>query len=256
MEKSKGEILKIVQEIVHRLDIRGIGHSSAMAVGAKAYNTFTLFNSVDDGKHWNISNSNILTLNTLNRLRGSKKPLLIDHVVISNLFKELLKIISEQTHEIKDLTPKDFEPNLFGTPRKLLVSRIQTPDGTILTSYHRHDYKTHVDKNDLTYMLDGGNDYQRVIVNNEAPHTDVSIYEDDPFEEIRKYYCLYINHERIPLCDCSENILRKQLHPMFNNQFSKKYIYYLLEELLYRFKNSLIEINEKKNQQMKYKLNE
>jgi len=73
--------------------------------------------------------------------------------------------------------------------RKLILSRIQTPDGTILTSYHRHDYVTHTDKNGLEYMLDGGTDYQRVSSHPEAPFKDLSVYSDAPFEEIRQVYC-------------------------------------------------------------------
>ena len=44
--------------------------------------------------------------------------------------------------------------------KKLILSRIRTPDGTILTSYHQHDYVTHTDKNGETYMLDGGSEYR------------------------------------------------------------------------------------------------
>ena len=70
---------------------------------------------------------------------------------------------------------------------KLILSRIQTPDGTILTSYHRHDYVTHIDKNGETYMLDGGNDYQRTSVNIE-PYKDLSIWSDAPYEIIRENF--------------------------------------------------------------------
>jgi hypothetical protein len=73
--------------------------------------------------------------------------------------------------------------------RELIVSRIQTPDGTILTSRHRHDYVSHIDKNGLTYFLDGGVDYQRVAYYPDAPYTDVSLYSDSPFDVIREHYC-------------------------------------------------------------------
>ena len=69
--------------------------------------------------------------------------------------------------------------------RQLILNRIQTPDGTILTSRSRHDYVTHTDKNGLVYMVDGGSDYQRVNVHHSAPHIDLSVYDDSPFEEIR-----------------------------------------------------------------------
>jgi hypothetical protein len=71
--------------------------------------------------------------------------------------------------------------------RRLILSRIQTPDGTILTSYRRHDYVTHIDANGEEYMLDGGNAYQRYNICKE-PFKDLSIYSDAPFEIIRENY--------------------------------------------------------------------
>ncbi len=72
--------------------------------------------------------------------------------------------------------------------RKLILSKIQTPDGTILISKHVHDYVTHTDANGLMYMLDGGNEYQRVNIHPQAPFIDLSIYSDAPFEIIRENY--------------------------------------------------------------------
>lgn len=72
---------------------------------------------------------------------------------------------------------------------KLVAQRIQTPDGTILQSYHRHDYKTHIDAvTGEEYMIDGGIDYCRGSVN-KVPAKDLSVYLDDPFEEIREVVC-------------------------------------------------------------------
>ena len=72
--------------------------------------------------------------------------------------------------------------------KQLILNRIRTPDGTILTSYHRHDYKTHVDKNGFEYMVDGGCSYSRFNVNIEAPHEDLCVYSNAPFEVIRVSY--------------------------------------------------------------------
>ena len=70
---------------------------------------------------------------------------------------------------------------------RLILSRIQTPDGTILTSYHRHDYVTYTDANGEEYILDGGNDYQRTSVNKES-FKDLSIWSDAPYEIIRENF--------------------------------------------------------------------
>jgi len=71
--------------------------------------------------------------------------------------------------------------------KKLILSQIQTPDGTILKSMHVHDYVTHFDANGETYMLDGGNEYQRYNITKE-PFKNLSIYSDAPYEIIRENY--------------------------------------------------------------------
>lgn len=73
--------------------------------------------------------------------------------------------------------------------RQIVLNRIKTPDGTILTSFHRHDYKTHLDKNGLEYMVDGGNEYLRRNINEEAPYEELTLYLDDPFEILRENVC-------------------------------------------------------------------
>ena len=71
--------------------------------------------------------------------------------------------------------------------KKLIASMIQTPDGTILRSLHRHDYVLYHDiVSDEDYFIDGGTDYQRMSIN-KVPAKDLSVYDDAPFEEIRKY---------------------------------------------------------------------
>ena len=37
--------------------------------------------------------------------------------------------------------------------RKLIKNSIRTPDGTVLTSRHRHDFKSHKDKNIYTAQI-------------------------------------------------------------------------------------------------------
>lgn len=73
--------------------------------------------------------------------------------------------------------------------KQIILNRIRTPDGTILTSYYRHDYVTHIDsKNGLEYMCDGGLDYLRRNNHKEAPYEELSVYSDEPFEIIRESF--------------------------------------------------------------------
>lgn len=69
---------------------------------------------------------------------------------------------------------------------KLIYNAIQTPDGTVLVSRHRHDCVIHKDViTGETYMVDGGLDYRRGIVN-DIPAKDLSIYLEDGHDIVRQ----------------------------------------------------------------------
>lgn len=74
----------------------------------------------------------------------------------------------------------------FDPSKQIISNKIRTPDGTILESFHRHDYKTYVDKNGLEYMVDGGLDYLRRNVHEGAPAEELTVYADCPFETFRQ----------------------------------------------------------------------
>ena len=70
--------------------------------------------------------------------------------------------------------------------RKLILNRIKTPDNTILTSRHVHDYQSHKDtKSNEIYICDGGTSYIRRSIN-EVPYEDLSLYSTDSFEKLRE----------------------------------------------------------------------
>ena len=136
---------------------------------------------------------------------------------------------------------------------RLILSRIQTPDGTILTSYHRHDYVTHIDANGEEYILDGGNDYQRTSVNKE-PYKDLSVWSDAPYEVIRR--SLYRGGRGkdglqplkwVPLSEMSDEWIKNRISYNDERGMGKSYINYMYcKELRYRQRMSIkIEDDEK-----------
>jgi len=61
---------------------------------------------------------------------------------------------------------------------ELIRNAIKTPDGTILESKHRHDYKVYTDANGKEYMVDGGLAYVRRSANGDE--IDLCLYDDEP----------------------------------------------------------------------------
>lgn len=73
--------------------------------------------------------------------------------------------------------------------KHIVCNRIQTPDGTVLRSYHVHDYRVHYDTvSHEEYMVDGGLDYMRRN-ENLVPYIEQSVYSDEPFSLIREVFC-------------------------------------------------------------------
>ena len=64
--------------------------------------------------------------------------------------------------------------------RRLIYNAIRTPDGTVLESRHRHDYKEYKDANGKEYIIDGGLDYIRTTVHEDQ--VSLALYDDSPHE--------------------------------------------------------------------------
>lgn len=64
--------------------------------------------------------------------------------------------------------------------RNIIYNAFRTPDGTVLVSLDRHDYRTHEDKNGKTYMIDGGTAYLRRSTH--LDQEDLTIYDDAPHD--------------------------------------------------------------------------
>lgn len=65
----------------------------------------------------------------------------------------------------------------------ILYNAIRTPDGTLLVSYHRHDYVAHKDANGKYYAVDGGLEYLRRI--GTMDYEELSLTDKDPFSKVR-----------------------------------------------------------------------
>ena len=68
----------------------------------------------------------------------------------------------------------------------LVYNAIRTPDGTVLVSYNRHDYKTYIDANGHEYMVDGGLDYCRRNVVKEAPAEELTVHFSAGHDKVRE----------------------------------------------------------------------
>jgi len=68
----------------------------------------------------------------------------------------------------------------------IIRNAMRTPDGTVIESRHRHDYRTHLDANGLEYMVDGGCDYIRRSLHPDQPGEDLAVYLEDGHDKVRE----------------------------------------------------------------------
>ena len=98
--------------------------------------------------------------------------------------------------------------------KKVIASRIQTPDGTILWSRHTHDYVAYEDaKTGEVYMLDGGIDYMRTSVN-QIPAKNVSIYNTAKWKTLRNFIIrstMLLDENKKPTLKLASKWLRKSI---------------------------------------------
>jgi hypothetical protein len=117
----------------------------------------------------------------------------------------------------------------------LVYNAIRTPDGTVLESTHRHDYKTYLDKNGKEYMVDGGLEYVRRNVHDDAPYEDLSVYITDGHDKVREVvkwgtygingdqpltYILLKDMNKEHIRACLENVPR--MHPAYKEAFKEE----------------------------------
>jgi hypothetical protein len=100
--------------------------------------------------------------------------------------------------------------------RQMIYSAMRTPDGTLLESLHRHDYREHLDKNGVYYMIDGGLDYVRY--SGDGQQEWIQYYDDDDYEIVRTHWHWGRNYDKdmnllpktewVKLCDLTDGHLK------------------------------------------------
>ena len=126
--------------------------------------------------------------------------------------------------------------------KEVIKSSIKTPDGTVLTSYYRHDFKIHKDKKTgKEYGIDGGTDYQRYIGDIDDCEI-ILIYSDDSFQNIRDNFTwgtFGINGDEkksyLKLSEMSNNHIKTILNTQNHISYTTKNIFQ--QELEYRKDN-------------------
>lgn len=94
---------------------------------------------------------------------------------------------------------------------QIVYNALQTPDGTIIQSKHRHDFVTHDDKNGKKYMIDGGTDYCRR--SNNGDEVTISLTVADPIHKIREVFRWGRNYdENMKRLPATEWVLLKDLN--------------------------------------------
>lgn len=126
----------------------------------------------------------------------------------------------------------------------IIRNAIKTPDGTIIESIHRHDYKTHDDKlTGAQYMVDGGMEYLRYSIYGHPKEETLFLSANSDYELVRKHFKWGSRGKDgknpikfIPLYMMGSNHIKAILD---NNIASIKYIYLFNKELLYRKKHNI-----------------
>ncbi|KAE9625338.1 hypothetical protein GL272_10180 [Aeromonas veronii] len=123
----------------------------------------------------------------------------------------------------------------------LVLNRIQTPDGTVLTSYHRYDFIVHHDANGLKYFVDGGLEYTRRAIHIDYPYHELSVYDNEDFSIVREAFhcaipdkqgCLVLSSKWLPLSQLENACIKKIIN---SQKYLPDYWRILFEkELAYR----------------------
>lgn len=128
--------------------------------------------------------------------------------------------------------------------RKILAKWVMAPDGTMLPSFYDHDFRIHKTDDGRITNVDGGTNSTYSHTSN-WDVTEMTVYEDDHFEVIRRFFCrLNVGEDGkkpyvwTPLFRMSDKWLSKVIdHEKSIKAYSTLYLY--IEEQRYREENKI-----------------
>lgn len=132
----------------------------------------------------------------------------------------------------------------------VVYSALLTPDGTLLESSYKYDYKTHKDKNGKTYRIDGGISYLRCTDNGDENL--IILFDTDPHHIIRKFTGRWsfpkllrdncnpdLNKIYIRLFQMTDSHLDNCINYFMDDPESYWYLNVLIREKQFRFENEI-----------------
>ena len=131
--------------------------------------------------------------------------------------------------------------------RKIVVNMIECPDGFLLQSHHHYDFICHVCENGDRYCVDGGLSYlKRTYPESAKQYKERSLYSDDNFEEIRKYFSRLTRGKNfnktaryVRLCKMSDEWLNAVIEYLKSKNINDVYSNLYEKELIYRKENGI-----------------
>jgi len=132
--------------------------------------------------------------------------------------------------------------------RKIAVNMIECPDGFLLQSYHQHHFVCHVCENGDKFCVDGGLSYLRRTYSKftSNQYKERSLYLDDDFEEIRKYFSRLSRGKKlnkparyVRLCNMSDDWLIAVIEYLKDKNINDEYSELYEKELIYRKTNGI-----------------
>jgi hypothetical protein len=152
----------------------------------------------------------------------------------------------------RDFKTKKIEKTIVS---EIVYNGLRTPDGTVIESTNRHDYRTHIDNtNNKIYAIDGGHEYIRrsshgdeklITITSDMPHDIIRLYAFRTGYGNPKSKDYGKNKQLTRICYMDDEYLENSIIYVSKNfriigTEHMTHLNILLDEQIYRIKNNVI----------------